>query len=231
MPVSPFRRAAEEGAINPQLSTTGQLPSWIGAFLSALTEGRPISEAARIAKITSDRAYAHRRTNHDFRAAWKLAVDLGTGLLEQEAYRRAYHGVEEPVYYQGTECGRVRRYSDGMMMFLLKARKPEVYRDMVEQGKGGVNVSVQANIAAVDLLRKQLTGEVIDGQPPSQIGQIEHNGQSLSVNGELPYKESEELSLLDGQITDNSGSKCSAPSSGAGDKPIVVAGPSGPAPC
>mgnify|MGYP001585905273 CR=1 FL=1 len=231
MPVSPFRRAADDGLTGPHLSTTGQLVPWIGAFLGAISEGRPVTEACRIAKINPLTAISHRKLCPEFRKAWKVASDLGTSLLEMEAYRRAYHGVEEPVFYQGTECGRIRRYSDGMMMFLLKSRRPETYRDMVEQGKGGVNVSIQANIAAVDLLRKQLAGEVINGQPLSVNEQITNNGQSLSFNGEIPYKESEELSVLDGRITDNSDSKCSIPPPSAGDKPIVVAGPSGPAPC
>ena len=35
---------------------------------------------------------------------------------------------------------------------------------MVEQGKGGVNVSIQTNLAAVDLLRETIArGEMIEG--------------------------------------------------------------------
>ena len=227
MPLSPQR-----------INTTGWLVPWIGPFLGALSEGRPVTQAARIAKITPQAVYAHRRSNRDFRAAWRAAVDLGTSLLEEEAYRRAYHGVEEPVFYQGSQCGTIRRHSDGMLQFLLKARKPEMYRDMVEQGKGGVNVSIQANIAAVDLLRKQLTaGEVIDGDLLSQKGQIPsytidsssvapstNNGQQLSAMEEItPDNGDSKLPA----ITDNSGSKCDT----SGIKPIVTAGPSGPAPC
>lgn len=87
---------------------------------------------------------------------WAEAADQGTELLEQEAYRRAYHGTLEPVFFKGELCGHVRRYSDNLMMFLLKARKPELYRDMQEQGKAGstVNVSVQTNMAALEVLRK-----------------------------------------------------------------------------
>jgi hypothetical protein len=55
--------------------------------------------------------------------------ELGTAALEDEALRRAYHGVEEPVFYEGVQCGSVTRYSDKLLMFLLKARHPAKYRE------------------------------------------------------------------------------------------------------
>ena len=90
--------------------------------------------------------------------------------MEREAARRAYHGVEEPVFHKGEVCGSIRKYSDTLMIFLLKARRPEVYRDMQEQGRGGVNVAIQANVDAVALLRDMAArGEVIEGSPPAQL--------------------------------------------------------------
>jgi hypothetical protein len=49
--------------------------------------------------------------------------------LEREARRRAMVGVEEPVYYRGQVCGAVRKYSDTLLIFLLKAKRPDIYRD------------------------------------------------------------------------------------------------------
>ena len=49
--------------------------------------------------------------------------------LEAEAYRRAVQGVEEPVHYQGQRIDTVRRYSDVLLIFLLKGRMPEKYRE------------------------------------------------------------------------------------------------------
>lgn len=145
----------------------GYVVPWVGNFLSALTEGKSVTDAAQAAGIAVNAAYSLRRSNREFRSAWKRAADLGTSMLEQEAYRRAYHGTDEPVFFKGEVCGTVRKYSDGLMTLLLKARKPEKYRDMVEQGKGGVNVAIQANIDAMALVRDMVArGELVEGPPP-----------------------------------------------------------------
>ena len=46
-----------------------------------------------------------------------------------EARRRAVEGVERIVYHKGVECGRVREYSDTLLMFLLRSHRPQKYRD------------------------------------------------------------------------------------------------------
>ena len=53
--------------------------------------------------------------------------------------RRAVEGVEEPVgWYKGEAGGVVRKYSDTLLIFLLKGRKPEMYRERYEHsGPGG----------------------------------------------------------------------------------------------
>jgi len=49
--------------------------------------------------------------------------------IEEEADRRAVEGTLEPVFYQGFECGQVRRYSDTLLIFRLKALNPQKYRE------------------------------------------------------------------------------------------------------
>ena len=48
---------------------------------------------------------------------------------EAEAHRRAFQGTTKPVFFQGGECGEIREYSDGLAQFLLKAHRPEKYRE------------------------------------------------------------------------------------------------------
>ena len=48
-----------------------------------------------------------------------------------EARRRALTGVEEPVYYKGEAVDRTAKYSDTLLIFLLKAHRPEKFRDNV----------------------------------------------------------------------------------------------------
>ena len=53
--------------------------------------------------------------------------------------RRAREGVDEPVFYQGEHCCNVRRYSDTLLIFMLKARKPDVYRERASIQHTGAN--------------------------------------------------------------------------------------------
>jgi hypothetical protein len=55
-----------------------------------------------MAKVHFTLPYKRRRTDDAFRAAMDEAMEIGTAALEEEAVRRAYHGVEEPVFYKGS---------------------------------------------------------------------------------------------------------------------------------
>ena len=75
------------------------------------------------------RAGIARRMAYD----WQQA-DAGVDLLEAELHKRAFEGVERPVYYKGEQVGTWRFYSDALAMFLLKAHRPERYRGTVGSG-------------------------------------------------------------------------------------------------
>jgi hypothetical protein len=59
--------------------------------------------------------------------------------LEDEAHRRAFDGTLEPVFHQGDECGTVRKYSDTLAIFLLKAHAPDKYRESSRMELTGAN--------------------------------------------------------------------------------------------
>ena len=66
--------------------------------------------------------------------------------LEAEAKRRAVEGVEEPVFYQGKQCGVIKRYSDALLMFLLKGAMPDKYKERTSTeltGAGGKDLRVE----------------------------------------------------------------------------------------
>lgn len=102
---------------------------WTEAFLNALAKVPNITAAARAAGISRRGAYDRREADPEFAAAWDDALEQSTDALVGAAYRRAFEGTEEPVFYQGEECGMVRRFSDRLAMFLLKAHRPQVYGD------------------------------------------------------------------------------------------------------
>lgn len=139
--------------------------TWIPPFLEAISRGQNTCEACRCAGITSQSAYHRRRIDREFRREWAEAAHIGTQLLEHEAERRAYHGTGKPVFYRGEQCGEVQEYSDSLLMFLLKARKPATYRER-DPAAPTVNVAIQANIAAVDTLNKLLEGGEKEPIPP-----------------------------------------------------------------
>ena len=57
--------------------------------------------------------------------------------LEAEARRRAIEGVEEPVFHKGEQVGTLRKYSDVLLIFLLKGARPERYRDNYQRAGTG----------------------------------------------------------------------------------------------
>ncbi len=98
-------------------------------FLEVLARTCNVTHAARTAGISRSRVYDIRKEDAEFAAAWDNAIEEGADALELEARRRALEGVKEPVFYKGEVCGHVLRYSDTLLMFLLKAHRPEKYRE------------------------------------------------------------------------------------------------------
>ena len=116
-------------------------------FLVALRDGQSISDACKASNVARRTAYNWRDSDKDFAAEWDDALDEGSDLLEDEAKRRAVDGVDEPVFYQGQEVARVKKYSDTLLMFLLKGRRPEKFKDRHElMGKDGSPVIPVLNI-------------------------------------------------------------------------------------
>lgn len=88
-----------------------------------------VSLAAQKAKISRRAAYDARDVDLAFAAAWKEAVEIAVELMEAEARRRAVEGTLRPVFQGKKLVGKVREYSDTLLIFLLKANKPDKYRD------------------------------------------------------------------------------------------------------
>lgn len=110
------------------------------AFLIALEETANVTQACKKAKLPRRSAYEWRDAAPEFAAAWDAALDRGTDALEDEAVRRASEGTLKPVFYKGGKCGSIREYSDTLLMFMLKGRRPEKFKDRQEteiSGKGG----------------------------------------------------------------------------------------------
>lgn len=118
---------------------------WQPLFLESLRRKANVSRAAADAEIDRKTAYRARESSDVFADEWDDALEEGLDYLEEEARRRAYEGTLKPVFYQGEEVGYVREYSDTLMIFLLKGRRPEVYGDRLKQevtGRDGGPVEI-----------------------------------------------------------------------------------------
>jgi len=79
--------------------------------LEAIAAGWSIAYAAGAAGLARQTIYAHLKDDPAFQADYAVALEAGTCALEDEARRRAMTS------------------SDSLLMFLLRARRPGVYRE------------------------------------------------------------------------------------------------------
>ena len=127
---------------------TIRTPEKRATFLQALKNFHGnVSKSLEAADLSRSAAYDWRNDDEDFRQAWDDIVEASTEELESEAWRRAHEGWLEPVFYQGEEVGQVRKFSDTLLIFTLKGRKPEKYREtsrteVVGQNGGPINLKV-----------------------------------------------------------------------------------------
>lgn len=117
-------------------------------FLTAYADYFSVTRAAEAANI--DRTAHHRwlRKNPKYAAAFAKRRELAGQFLEAEAITRAGDGWLEPVFYQGGECGEVRRFDSGLLQFLLRGLMPERYGSRTEIS-GPHGEPVQAKIEVV----------------------------------------------------------------------------------
>lgn len=124
------------------------------AFLEALGECGNVTMACKLSKVGRSAVYKWRREDAAFAATWDEAQELGTDALEDEALRRAFNGTGRPVFYQGEECGEVREYSDSLMMFMLKARRPEKFKE-----RSSTELTGKDGAALVPVLNVTIAGD------------------------------------------------------------------------
>lgn len=101
-----------------------------------------VTAAAKAAGIERNTVYVWQERDDEFVAAFREAEIKATETLEAEARRRAVDGVvtETPIYVKGEHVDTIveTKYSDTLLIFLLKARAPEKYRerfDVTTQGQ------------------------------------------------------------------------------------------------
>lgn len=85
---------------------------WKPIFLQALRTVPVVTHAATAAGIERSTAWRARQENEQFAQDWDDAMEAGIDRAEQEAFRRAVVGFEEPVVHQGRLQFLYERYEE-----------------------------------------------------------------------------------------------------------------------
>jgi hypothetical protein len=116
-----------------------------------------LGNATATAEATGISRYTHiewLKRSESYRKAFELADDAATEMLEKEAIRRAVEGREEDVYYNGQKVGTVKKYSDVLLIFLLKSKRPDVYRERYD-ARLTANLNVQSAVKVIHEYHEQ----------------------------------------------------------------------------
>lgn len=121
-----------------QTRRTSKKDAWRGVFLAALSELGNVKAAVEEAGVSRAFVYEERNRDAEFARAWESALETAADVMEREAFRRAVEGVDEPVFSpKGFKVGTVRKYSDTLLIFLLKGARPEKYRERQDVAHSG----------------------------------------------------------------------------------------------
>jgi len=131
------------------------------AFLECYREMGVIKRACEVAGVGRSSHYEWMEANPEYQRAFESAQEDAADSLEAEVYRRAVKGVKKSVgWYKGVPGGHVREYSDILLMFQLKALRPEKYRERHD-------VEVRGALANIDIsaLPDEAVARIAAGEP------------------------------------------------------------------
>ena len=155
------------------------------AFLDAFRVEGTILHAAIAAEVGRTTVYEWLKSDSEFAAAFRIAVDDYTDKIEREAFRRAVEGYDEPMFGQVQQLvddgngrkraitstavvGVLRKYSDKLLEALLRGNRREKYNTRQHEitGKDGAPLVIEPSKLTneqlqqvIDLLRATGEGE------------------------------------------------------------------------
>jgi len=101
-------------------------------YLAGLPKYFTVTAALTAAGASASQLARWREQDGSFLVREQYARDQLADRLEAEAIRRAFRGVRQPVYQGGLLAGYITQYSDQLLTLMLKAMRPEKYRDRSE---------------------------------------------------------------------------------------------------
>jgi hypothetical protein len=98
-------------------------------FIIAFAESGNVKLAAKTSGIASSTVRLRLDSDEEFRRRCAEAEQSAVDLLEAEAWRRAVKGVRAPIISHGKRVGYIRRYSDALLISLLRAHRPHKFNN------------------------------------------------------------------------------------------------------
>lgn len=138
-----------------------QSVKWEQRFLDLYIKTGNVTLAAKGAGISRTTVYERRKAHPEFDDKVKQAHEEAIGTLEEAAWKRA------------------KKYSDTLLIFLLKSLKPDVYRE-------NLKVTYEHNLSP-DLINEMAKAVAATGADPEkvvrQLIEASHARSAVSRNG------------------------------------------------
>jgi hypothetical protein len=122
-------------------------------FVRVLRQTASITKSCEATFVTRNTAYDHKEKDTAFSDAWDGSYEAAVDDLESEARRRGLEGYSEPVFGNlgpglgSGKIGVIKRYSDGLLMFLLKGARPEKFRE-----NSGVSLGISGGVVEFNII-------------------------------------------------------------------------------
>ena len=140
-------------------------------FLEALADTGSVSAAVAVAGTSRTRVYELRKADPDFARGWEDAEEIAADQLHDEARRRALEGIPEPLVSGGKlvrdEEGQpitIRRYSNSLLLALLKAHRPPRRERSVRFQLPALRSAADAEIEMAKIAASVAAGEITPGE-------------------------------------------------------------------
>ena len=101
-------------------------------FLVAYLQSKRLTDAQRISRVHRHSHYKWLENDPKYPAYFRRARMIIADELEDDAYQRAFVGIDVPIYYHGRLIGTYKVYADKLAMFMLKRMLPEKYGAKVD---------------------------------------------------------------------------------------------------
>jgi len=152
-------------------STARQVRQQKKRFLEHFAVYGNVLRAAQAARVQRTQIYRWLEDDEEFTTAYRFAELEATEVLEFEARRRAVDGVDKQRRVYDSRGNLIDEYtetsySDTLLIFLLKARAPEKYRDRYQVEHTG---SLQVTEELDDVISRRLEELAASGESETAL--------------------------------------------------------------